>query len=204
MIELASNALTIPERVMLLTDIPYEQYDAIVMLINQASAAIETEMRRRLGTQSYSERVKPTGSQELILSQWPILEVRRVEIGGRELPPAAYSIEDGGVLYKDDGWPWRGYPYGLAYDPVMTSKNVLIEYTAGYILPKDATESEPATLPADIEGLCMEMVSTAYSKARSGGGAGLRAFSISDVHWEWAAETPASWTAVIERYRRVI
>lgn len=204
MIELASNALTIPERVMLLTDIPYEQYDAIVMLINQASASIETEMRRRLGKQSYSERVKPTGSQELILSQWPILEVRRVEIGGRELPPAAYSIEDGGVLYKDDGWPWRGYPYGLAYDPVMTSKNVLIEYTAGYILPKDATESEPATLPADIEGLCMEMVSTAYSKARSGGGAGLRAFSISDVHWEWAAETPASWTAVIERYRRMI
>lgn len=204
MIELASNALTIPERVMLLTDIPYEQYDAIVMLINQASASIETEMRRRLGKQSYSERVKPTGSQELILSQWPILEVRHVEIGGRELPSAAYSIEDGGVLYKDDGWPWRGYPYGLAYDPVMTSKNVLIEYTAGYILPKDATESEPATLPADIEGLCMEMVSTAYSKARSGGGAGLRAFSISDVHWEWAAETPASWTAVIERYRRVI
>lgn len=204
MIELASNALTIPERVMLLTDIPYEQYDAIVMLINQASASIEAEMRRRLGKQSYSERVKPTGSQELILSQWPILEVRHVEIGGRELPPAAYGIEDGGVLYKDDGWPWRGYPYGLAYDPVMTSKNVLIEYTAGYILPKDATESEPATLPADIEGLCMEMVSTAYSKARSGGGAGLRAFSISDVHWEWAAETPASWTAVIERYRRVI
>lgn len=204
MIELASNALTIPERVMLLTDIPYEQYDAIVMLINQASASIEAEMRRRLGKQSYSERVKPTGSQELILSQWPILEVRHVEIGGRELPPAAYGIEDGGVLYKDDGWPWRGYPYGLAYDPVMTSKNVLIEYTAGYILPKDATESEPATLPADIEGLCMEMVSTAYSKARSGGGAGLRAFSISDVHWDWAAETPASWTAVIERYRRVI
>lgn len=57
MIELASNALTIPERVMLLTDIPYEQYDAIVMLINQASASIETEMRRRLGKQSYSERV---------------------------------------------------------------------------------------------------------------------------------------------------
>ena len=83
MIELASNALTIPERVMLLTDIPYEQYDAIVMLINQASASIETEMRRRLGKQSYSERVKPTGSQELILSQWPILEVRRVEIGGQ-------------------------------------------------------------------------------------------------------------------------
>ena len=36
------------KRVMLLTDIPYEQYDAIVMLINQASASIETEMRRRL------------------------------------------------------------------------------------------------------------------------------------------------------------
>ena len=204
MIELASIALTIPERVMLLTDIPIEQYDAIGMLINQASASIETEMRRRLGKQSYSERVKPTGSQELILSQWPILEVRRVEIGGRELPPAAYSIEDGGVLYKDDGWPWRGYPYGLAYDPVMTSKNVLIEYTAGYILPKDATESEPATLPADIEGLCMEMVSTAYSKARSGGGAGRRAFSISVVHLVWAVESPASWSSVIERYRRVI
>ena len=63
MIELASNPLTIPERVMLLTDIPYEQYDAIIMLIYQASASIETEIRLRLGKQSFSERVKPRGSQ---------------------------------------------------------------------------------------------------------------------------------------------
>ena len=58
-------------------------------------------------------------------------------IDGLELDSSEYSIEDNGILYKDDGWPWRGYPFGLAYDPRATSRNVSVVYTAGYILPKD-------------------------------------------------------------------
>lgn len=202
MIALADNALTTPDRLMILQEFNYDQYDLVVVLINQASASIETELRRKLRKQTYSERVTPTGSQELLLSQWPILQVDHVGIDGAELDESAYSIEDNGILYKDDGWPWRGYPYGLAYDPRAASRSVSVVYTAGYILPKDATENAPCTLPADLEGLCMEMVQASFGKLQSGGNAGLRSFSISDVRWEWATETPASWQAVINKYRR--
>ncbi len=202
MITLADNALTTPDRLMILQEFNYDQYDLVVVLINQASASIETELRRKLRKQTHSERITPTGSQELLLSQWPILQVDHVVIDGMELEASAYSIENGGILYKDDGWPWRGYPHGLAYDPRAVSRTVSVVYTAGYILPKDATENAPCTLPADLEGLCMEMVQASFGKLQSGGNAGLRSFSISDVRWEWATETPASWQAVINKYRR--
>lgn len=202
MITLADNALTTPDRLMILQEFNYDQYDLVVVLINQASASIETELRRKLRKQTHSERITPTGSQELLLSQWPILQVDHVVIDGMDLEASAYSIENGGILYKDDGWPWRGYPHGLAYDPRAVSRTVSVVYTAGYILPKDATENAPCTLPADLEGLCMEMVQASFGKLQSGGNAGLRSFSISDVRWEWATETPASWQAVINKYRR--
>ena len=202
MITLADNALTTPDRLMILQEFNDDQYDLVAMLINQASASIETELRRKVRKQTYSERITPTGSQELLLSQWPILQVDHVVIDGLELDSSEYSIEDNGILYKDDGWPWRGYPFGLAYDPRATSRNVSVVYTAGYILPKDVTDSDPCTLPADLEGLCMERVQASFGKLQSGGNAGLISFAISDVRWEWATETPASWQAVINKYRR--
>lgn len=155
MITLSDNALTTPERMAILQDFNGDQYDLVAMLINQASASIETELRRKLRKQTYSERITPTGSQELLLSQWPILQVDHVVIDGLELDSSEYNIEDNGILYKDDGWPWRGYPFGLAYDPRATSRNVSVVYTAGYILPKDVTDNDPCTLPADLEGLCI-------------------------------------------------
>ena len=155
MITLSDNALTTPERMAILQDYNGDQYELVAMLINQASASIETELRRKLRKQTYSERITPTGSQELLLSQWPILQVDHVVIDGLELDSSEYSIEDNGILYKDDGWPWRGYPFGLAYDPRATSRNVSVVYTAGYILPKDVTDNDPCTLPADLECLCM-------------------------------------------------
>mgnify|MGYP006990159335 CR=1 FL=1 len=46
--------------------------------------------------------------------------------------------------------PFVGYRYGLANDVKMPSRSLEVKFTAGYILPKDATEAEPADLPWDI------------------------------------------------------
>ena len=62
MITLADNALTTPDRLMILQEFNYDQYDLVVVLINQASASIETELRRKLRKQTHSERITPTGS----------------------------------------------------------------------------------------------------------------------------------------------
>lgn len=64
-----------------------------------------------------------------------------------------------------------------------------MRYTAGYILPWEATDEAPADLPADLEGLAQEMVQYIFGKLESGGSSGLKAFSISDVRWEWSDET---------------
>lgn len=205
MIRLAANALTTLERAQLL--IPDADGELakgrLALLINRASAEIETALERKLGRATYTEPVTPSGSQRLLLKQWPILAVAKVIQDGAELDPGSYTIEEGGVLYKDDGWAWQGYPHGLAYDPWAASRDLLITYTAGYILPKDGTEEEPSTLPADLEGLCMEMVQAAWGKLQTGGYGGLKAFGISDVRWEWAAEAPVSWDATLNRYRRL-
>lgn len=92
MITLADNALTTPDRLMILQEFNDDQYDLVAMLINQASASIETELRRKLRKQTYSERITPTGSQELLLSQWPILQVDHVVIDGLELDSSEYSM----------------------------------------------------------------------------------------------------------------
>lgn len=204
MIHLAANALTtLAEAQLLLPDADGElAAQQLTLLINQASAQIEAALGRKLGRATYTEPATPSGSQQLMLKQWPIVSVDKIMQNGVELAPGTYSIEDGGILYKDDGWAWRGYPKGLAYDPWAASRDLLITYTAGYILPKDATEEEPATLPADLEGLCLEMVQAAWGKLETGGYGGLRAFSISDVRWEWAAEAPESWQHTLDQYKR--
>ena len=107
------------------------------------------------------------------------------------------------MICKDDGWTYYGYPQGLTGDPVTGSRNIEVKYTAGYILPWEATEEEPADLPADLEGLVQEMVQYAFGKLETGGSAGLKAFSISDVRWEWSEDTPSSWQDIINQYKRV-
>ena len=69
------------------------------------------------------------------------------------------------------------------------------------MLPMDATEEEPQTLPADLEGLVWDMVSQAYANMQSGS-QGLKSFSISDVSWTFDKSTPEAWLQLVNLYRR--
>ncbi len=69
---------------------------------------------------------------------------------------------------QGDGWTYYGYPQGLTGDPVTGSRNIEVKYTAGYILPWEATEEEPSDLPADLEGLVQEMVQYAFGRLETG------------------------------------
>jgi len=72
---------------------------------------------------------------------------------------------------------------------------------AGYVLPKDATEDDPQTLPADLEGLVWEIVTQAYTNLQNGS-MGLNSFSISDVSWNFDKSTHPEWTQLIGLYMR--
>lgn len=210
--QLAANALTTLETVKEMMGIPAEESDpqvdnVLIRLINAASAWVETMTERKLGKNDYRQKCRGTGSQELVLKHYPIVSVQSVtEIGsGKVLPPESYDFDekgDIGVLYREEGWPYRGYPSGLSGDYLAPQRYLLVEYTAGYVLPKDATADSPCTLPADLESLVWEMVEQEY-QLRINGAQGLAAFSISDVSWTFDKTQKDSWISTINRYRRI-
>lgn len=205
---LANNALTTLTRMKLmlgLSDIADERVDEIIsLLINKASAWIERQIGRHLGKRTYVQRYDADGQQELVTIEYPIISIASIKEEGQLVDPQLYDIGQSGhigVIYRDDGWLKTGYRRGLAYDIVAPKRVIEVNYTAGYVLPKDATENEPQTLPADLEGLIWEIVSQAYTNLQNGS-QGLNSFSISDVRWDFDKSTHPEWMQLITLYRR--
>lgn len=205
---LADNALTTLDRMKLmlgLSDIEDERTNEIVtLLINKASSWIERQIGRHLGKRSYRQFYDADGQQELVTLEYPIVSVEYVKEDGKEVDPKSYDYAQTaeiGVIYCDEGWLKAGYRRGLAYDVVATKRVIEVSYTAGYVLPKDATDDDPQTLPADLEGLLWDMVSQAYTSLQNGS-QGLSSFSISDVTWNFDKSTPETWLQLINLYRR--
>ena len=205
---LAANALTTLERMKLmlgLSDVADERIDEIItLLINKASAWIERQTGRHLGRQSYRQWYKADGQQELVTDEYPIVSVEYIKEAGRLVDPDLYDFGQTGnigVIYRDDGWLRASYRAGLAFDSVATKRNIEVSYTAGYVLPKDATEDDPQTLPADLEGLIWEIVGQAYTNLQNGS-LGLSSFTISDVVWVFDKGSKSEWSQLVNLYRR--
>ena len=145
-------------------------------------------------------------AQELVTVEYPIISVEYVKEEGRLVNPNRYDYSqtgDVGVIYRDEGWLKAGYRKGLAYDIVAPKRVIEVSYTAGYILPKDATDDEPQTLPADLEGLVWDMVSQAYTNLQNGS-QGLSSFSISDVTWNFDKSQKSEWDAARKSVSEVL
>ena len=178
----------------------------IIRLINSASAWVETITGRKFGRATYTHRYAAPGHQELVLNQFPIREVEYVKdiATGTIIDPRSYDFSMGGdvgVLYRDAGWPLRGYAAGLAMDFQTLSRYLEVKFTAGYILPKDATADEPSDLPADITDIVWGIAEQEFSILRNGA-QGLAAFSISDVSWTFDKEPRSSWMDTLAHYMR--
>ena len=122
-----------------------------------------------------------------------------------KVDPSSYDYSQTGnvgVIYRDEGWLKAGYRKGLAYDIVAPKRVIEVSYTAGYVLPKDATEDDPQTLPADLEGLLWDMVSQIYTNLQNGS-MGLSSFTISDVTWVFDKTQNSEWMQLINLYRRL-
>ena len=205
---LAENALTTLNRMKLmlgLSDIEDEKTDMIVeMLVNRASSWIERQIGRHLGKRTYLQWYDADGQQELVTEEYPIISVEYVKQRGALVDPQSYDYTQTGeigVIYRDEGWLKAGWRNGLANDIVASKRIIEVKYTAGYVLPKDATENDPQTLPADLEGLLWDVVSQAYTGLQNGS-QGLSSFSISDVRWDVDKSYNEAWTQLLNLYRR--
>ena len=211
-VALADNALTTLETVKTMLgiepdDVDPQLDDALTNLINYASAWIESMTGRIFKQQTYVQRYAAAGAQELVLKQWPVTDVEYVKdtTSGQVIPDTEHEYtEDGriGVIYKDDGWTFQGYTGGLSYDYLLASRYLEVKYTAGYVLPKDATEDNPCTLPADLQGIVWGIAQQEFSIMENGA-EGLSAFSISDVSWTFDKEPRQSWLDIIGYYTRL-
>ena len=204
---LANNALTTLDRMKLMLSLDNETDERtctlIELLINKASSWVEQKVGRPLGKNTYREFYEADGQQELVTLKYPIVSVDYIMENGRLVPPELYDYGQTaniGVIYRDDG-STAGYRRGLANDIIESKRNIEVRYTAGYVLPKDATDEEPQTLPADLEGLVWDMVSQAYVNMLNGS-QGLKSFSISDVSWTFDKSTPDAWLQLVNLYRR--
>ena len=205
---LANNALTTLDRMKLMLSLDNETDERtctlIELLINKASSWVEQKVGRPLGKNTYREFYEADGQQELVTLKYPIVSVDYIMENGRLVPPELYDYGQTaniGVIYRDDGWLRAGYRRGLANDIIESKRNIEVRYTAGYVLPKDATDEEPQTLPADLEGLVWDMVPQAYVNMLNGS-QGLKSFSISDVSWTFDKSTPDAWLQLVNLYRR--
>ena len=205
---LAENALTTLSRMKLmlgLSDIEDEKTDMIVeMLVNRVSSWIERQIGRHLGKRTYLQWYDADGQQELVTEEYPIISVEYVKQRGALVDPQSYDYTQPGeigVIYRDEGWLKAGWRNGLANDIVASKRIIEVKYTAGYVLPKDATENDPQTLPADLEGLLWDVVSQAYTGLQNGS-QGLSSFSISDVRWDFDKSYNEAWTQLLNLYRR--
>ena len=83
----------------------------------------------------------------------------------------------------------------------MPSRSLEVKFTAGYVLPKDATEDEPSDLPWDIISIVWGIAEQEFS-VLTNGSQGLAAFSVSDVSWTFDKEPRASWMETLGHYMR--
>lgn len=201
---LGNNALTTIERLKQFNGIAEadtSQDFKLEFLINSASQEIENILGRKLKKSQYTEKVKGNNRLTIQTKNYPLLEVESISVNGSIVSDTDYSFYESGIIEGTRPWGASGLHYGISNFMVQQSKNIEIDYTAGYVLPKDETEEEPRTLPYDIEAALFSMINGAM--ALTDGAAGLKSFSISDVRWEWDKDYMQSVRPTLMQYRAV-
>lgn len=161
---LANNALTtldFAKRYIGYEEGNNERDEFLTFCINSASSMIEQYCNRNFGLRTYHEIRQGTGSMKLILDHYPIIEVKELLIGGQPVNIERIKVlSDSGMLYRPDGgFPAHTITGKFLYPrPDEDGYNIFVKYSAGYVLPKDATEDNPRTLPYDLEKACLKMV----------------------------------------------
>lgn len=169
--------------------------NTLIQLINAASAWLETQLGRKLGLHTYIQKCAGPGTQRLVLEHYPIISIEQIKsLTTGEIINGYDFDQDGeiGVVYREDGWTYQGHIGGLSRDYIAPRRYLEVKYDAGYVLPKDGTEENPSTLPADLEAVIWNMVAQQEAIIENDA-AGLSAFSISDVSWTFDKNISETW-----------
>jgi hypothetical protein len=129
------------------------------IILSGASAFIEKWSGRRFKKETRTEKINPSGdSARMYLRAAPIVSVTSLTFDGAVLPTSDYVLaNEAGFLSKVSGYWAKG---------VQTA---VVVYEGGYVLPKDATEQNPRTLPYDIELAVLKLATGFYNRSSAEG-----------------------------------
>ena len=119
------------------------QDDELLSLIVVASTMIEEVCRRVFKLQTHTSKVTGLPGKYIRLPQYPVHAITSISGPYGEL--AGVETLDSGILYREGGWP-------------RENRSITVTYQAGYVLPGDATDNDPATLPETLEYACILMI----------------------------------------------
>lgn len=140
--------------------------DELTILLSVASQAIEEKCRRNFRKQVYESQADGLRGKYIRLPNYPIHSVSAHHEGR---PLKGIEILEDGILFRSCGWP-------------CGERVISLTYTAGYVLPGDATPDEPATLPETLEYACILLVKHLQREP------GVTAERVGDISVSYAAD----------------
>lgn len=174
----------------------YTHDNMLNRIIWAVSAAMESYCNRSFAPAEREEVIRPSYTDTLLLSAYPVLSVTSLTYGDDLLAEGSYRLEaERGALILLDG-EWRD--------------EVTVVYSAGYVLPggENIQAKPPITrnLPYDLEDACLLWCTMKYNTdsrtgIKSEGVDGLRV-SYDDLIA--AGGIPAAVRALIDPYRRLL
>jgi uncharacterized phiE125 gp8 family phage protein len=188
-------ALTTLDRVKAMLRIPSATTvndDLLTQLIEDCSSYLESQCHRVFGVSEYTTTFARTHtSGSLALPNYPVIEITSITVDDEALGEDEYVVDaSAGVITLTGGAQF------------YADTCVVVEYTAGYVLPDDDDDdSDAAPLPADLERACDELVAVKYREDPRGPIASLSVGGESMTYTPWASGTPFV-LRVISQYKR--
>jgi len=152
------------------------------LLINMTTDFIETYCDRRFASTIHTdEEYDGTGMRDLLLNNYPIINITRLQINN-----AADNTDDWEDVDVKDYFVYDSFAnFKLAASRFLKApQRYRVTYTAGY-----------ATIPGDLEWACLEMCAATYLKK---GGAGVASEKLGDHRIVWLHDYLKKNTALAE------
>jgi len=170
-------------------------------LIDRASDAIVSFCGRPFAKESYRETLAGYGTNRLILSRTPVIDVFSITADSEIITDYLLEDPEAGILFRKRGWQWAPtLGWNISFHPIGSSENLnfTVEYTAGYVLPGD---EGTRTLPHDIEQACIDTVKALYSAGERD--PAITGERIGDYQVSYVQGLPVGVTQLLIPWRRI-
>jgi uncharacterized phiE125 gp8 family phage protein len=165
-------------------------------LIDRCTSRIESYVNRKLKKRSYTELYDGSGTQKLLLNQFPITALTSVNIDqGQDFLPSTDVDIEAIVIQAEEGLlSWSGVVNSSsAFNAGIWSagvRNIQVVYEAGY---------DP--IPDDLAAACIKLVAVEFNRAREGADA-FTAEGTAGHSVTWIQGMPQEIDEMLLAYRR--